>query len=462
MNAKKSKKVLLLASLSTLAVSTAAVMAISFSNESARVRGLGEVVNGSITWSTSSTKSGSGRELSWKSSTASGTEMYLYSYGQYNPFSYEIFDSKKNDAGDYGVFVKSAAGKDGAMFQFQSITSVTIVSCNSQADASYAIFTDSTASGSPVASQTLEYRMSSAEETHTFTSEVAGARYLAIKPTNASYYFGIKSITVTYSCEPGGPSEYNIRKSEDVGYSISASKSSAAAGENVSFSVEVATGYTLNSVSVKKGSEDVTVTGPVAGQYSFIMPAGEVEISASMSGLHHIAFGYGYKTNYLVGESFEKPLVYAYNYGDTTGTEVTSSATASGYNMAVAGEYTVTVSYTDSLSATVTKDYTITVSASSEHSISFAGFDYNIEEEVDVSEFLEDSSVLPTSCAAGDTVTFTLVFKESFQYDFYGPFFQHDPEGSGFYLISSYDSWPNTTWTVEMPDRDVVIMLGYL
>ncbi len=450
MNAKKSKKVLLLASLSTLAVSTAAVMAISFSNESSKVRGLGEVVNGSITWSTSSTKSGSGRELSWKSSTASGTEMYLYSYGQYNPFNYEIFDSKKNDAGDYGVYVKSAAGKDGAMFQFQSITSVTIVSCNSQADASYAIYTDSTASGSPVASQTLEYRMSSAEETHTFTSEVAGARYLAIKPTSASYYFGIKSITVTYSCEPGGASEYNISKSEDVGYAISASKSSAAAGENVSFSVDVATGYTLNSVSVKQGSDDVLVFGPSAGVYSFVMPAGDVEISANLSGLHHIAFGYGYKTQYSLGDTFEKPVVYAYYYGSESGETVTDSAVATGYDMNTAGEQTVAVSYTDLAGATVSKQYTIKViDPSAGYSVSYEAWNGSTAEPLVLSEYLLEGCVLPEKCVGGETLTlvtsnvkagYVVGWVQTTEY-------------------ADFDTSDMVTWTYTMPEYDITVML---
>lgn len=450
MNAKKSKKVLLLASLSALAVSTAAVMAISFSNESSKVRGLGEVVNGSITWSTSSTKSGSGRELSWKSSTASGTEMYLYSYGQYNPFSYEIFDSKKNDAGDYGVYVKSAVGKDGSMFQFQSITSVTIVSCNSQADASYAIYTDSTASGSPVASQTLEYRMSSAEETHTFTSEVAGARYLAIKPTSASYYFGIKSITVTYSCEPGGASEYNISKSEDVGYTISASKSSAAAGENVSFSVDVATGYTLNSVSVKQGSDDVLVFGPSAGVYSFVMPAGDVEISANLSGLHHIAFGYGYKAQYSLGDTFEKPVVYAYYYGSESGETVTDSAVATGYDMNTAGEQIVTVSYTDLAGATVSKQYTIKViDPSAGYSVSYEAWNGSTAEPLVLSEYLLEGCVLPEKCAGGETLTlvtsnvkagYVVGWVQTTEY-------------------ADFDTSDMVTWTYTMPEYDITVML---
>ena len=457
MNAKK--KTLLLLTTSAVAASLVATLAISFNSDTLRARGLGEVVDGSVTWTAAtSEKSGSGAKISWKRQTARGTDMYLYSYEKGTASGQKLYYGGTDYTFDYFLTIKSSAGDAGTRFRFQYITSVTIVCNGSDNGAGYRLYTDESASGSVVATHSV----GTGEDSHTFTSEVAGAKYFTLRPAD-SKWIAITSLTITYSCEPGGPSENNISKSEDVGYTISTSQTTATAGDKVSFSINVATGYTLNGVSVKTipGSEDVTVTGPVAGQYSFIMPTSEVEISADMSGLHHLGFGYGYKTEYQVGESFEKPQVFAYNYGDTVGTDVTASATASGYNMAVAGQYTVTVSYTDSLSATVTKDYTITVSASSEHSISFAGFDYNIEEEVDVSEFLEDSSVLPTSCAAGDTVTFTLVFKESFQYDFYGPFFQHDPEGSGFYLIS-YDPWPNTTWTVEMPDRDVVIMLGYL
>ena len=67
------------------------------------------------------------------------------------------------------------------------------------------------------------------------------------------------------------------------------------------------------------------------------------------------------KTAYTVGDSFVKPAVTAH-YSDNTEADVTSSTTFSGYNMSVAGDYTVTASYTEG-GVTETEDYEITVSA---------------------------------------------------------------------------------------------------
>ena len=69
----------------------------------------------------------------------------------------------------------------------------------------------------------------------------------------------------------------------------------------------------------------------------------------------------GQKTEYTVGDSFEKPTVIA-TYSDASTADVTSSATCSGYDMSTAGNQTVTVSYTEG-STTKTTTYTITVSA---------------------------------------------------------------------------------------------------
>lgn len=66
-------------------------------------------------------------------------------------------------------------------------------------------------------------------------------------------------------------------------------------------------------------------------------------------------------TTYYVGNSFVKPTVKAtYNNGSVA--VVTNTATFSGYNMSVAGNYTVSVSYTEN-GVTKTTSYSITVNA---------------------------------------------------------------------------------------------------
>ena len=69
----------------------------------------------------------------------------------------------------------------------------------------------------------------------------------------------------------------------------------------------------------------------------------------------------GQKLTYTVGDEFSKCTVTAV-YSDGSRTDVSEAATFTGYNMAAAGEQTVTVSYTEG-GVTKTADYTITVTA---------------------------------------------------------------------------------------------------
>lgn len=459
MNAKKSKKVLLLASLSALAVSTAAVIGISFNSDFSKVRGIGEVVNTSVTFSkVNCTKTGSSSKVSWSLLSEKGTNMVLYSVGSASPYSPRLIDTRGlNDS--YGLFVKSEGSDAAPLFRFQYISSVTVVSFQSNDGAQYSIYTDATASGTAVATQTVGAN----EESHTF--DVAGAHYFALKPSNDGKWLAIKSVTINYSCEVGGTGEYSIGASQDVGYTITPSKSSATAGDEVTFSLDIGTGYTLSSVSVKKGSDDVTVSGPVAGEYSFIMPFGDVEISAEVEGLHHIGIGKNSKDEFEVGDSYVKPVVYAYYYGalETPVDVAESDITCTGYNMSAAGNYTVTVSYTDSNSATVTTTYqiTVTVPPVAGFSVSFTAFDYGTESSVDLSSILDlENSILPTSCEEGETLQFTLVFRSDFTPGFYAPAFLHDLDYEGF--VQTGGELPTAVWEVEMPGQNVTIQIGYM
>lgn len=67
------------------------------------------------------------------------------------------------------------------------------------------------------------------------------------------------------------------------------------------------------------------------------------------------------KTEYTVGDTFVKPTITA-TYSDNSQETVTNSATFSGYDLSTAGNYTVTVSYTEGGVARETT-YSITVSA---------------------------------------------------------------------------------------------------
>ena len=71
----------------------------------------------------------------------------------------------------------------------------------------------------------------------------------------------------------------------------------------------------------------------------------------------------GYTTQFTVDDTFVFGGTVTANFSDSTSSNVTSSATFSGYNMTVAGNYTVTVSYTYE-GTTKTQTYQITVSSS--------------------------------------------------------------------------------------------------
>jgi len=77
------------------------------------------------------------------------------------------------------------------------------------------------------------------------------------------------------------------------------------------------------------------------------------------------------KTTYYVGDTFVKPTVTAtFSNGSTS--DVTNSATFSGYNLSNAGSQTVTVSYTNGTTETTT--YSITVTAVTLTSITISGY----------------------------------------------------------------------------------------
>lgn len=108
--------------------------------------------------------------------------------------------------------------------------------------------------------------------------------------------------------------------------------------------------YDLSSYSYFR----IDCSSDVVGTVSKI----DIEISSVTPELESIAVSNA-KTSYLTGASFVKPTVTAtYTTGSTK--DVTNSAVFSGYNMSTAGEYTVSVSYTEN-EITKSTSYGITV-----------------------------------------------------------------------------------------------------
>lgn len=375
MNIMHRKKVTLLAALTTTTM--AVVMAVVFASNGMdlySVRGQSEVVNGSITWNASSQKTvHQSNRVSYHSKTNGGMDLVLYAYGQYDYSNTCMFNSKKSGALDYGIYINASEGSGQSLFQFQGITSVSITTdAGSDSGATFAIYTDSTASGSAVVSETVD----SSEHTYTYTTEVSGAHYLAIKPTHLSYIVKIKSVTVNYSCEPGGGEpvvdEYSISyigMDSDynpiplVGIDESSLVTKAEEGSTVHITPVALSGYQyLGSFESTEYIEDYAEN---AGVISFTMPSANVTLclvtQSSAVTLSSIEAS-GYTTEFTVGDTFAFGGTVTAHYSDSTSANVTASATFSGYDMSTAGNQTVTVSYTEG-GVNKTTTYGISVSS---------------------------------------------------------------------------------------------------
>jgi hypothetical protein len=368
------KKFTLLTAIASTSLMAFAAIALASSNVNLfSARGQGEVVDGSVTWNTSSSKTGKSNRISYTSSTARGTQIVLYSYGQWNPNSNYIFTSKKSESLDYGIFISNEVGSASSLYQFQSITSVSITTAaSSQNGSSFAVYTDATVSGSPVKVQ----EVSASETTYTISTEVAGAHYLAIKPNNTVYSVDIKSVTVNYSCEPGGgepvvdeysisyigmDGEYNPIPLEGIDESSLVTK--AEEGSSVQITPVVLSGYQyLSSFEFTDYIEDYVEN---AGVISFTMPSNNITLclvtQSTAVELSSISITGTYETEFTVGDTFSFGGTVTAHYSNSTSADVTASATFAGYDMSTAGNQTVTVSYTEA-GVTKTASYGITVS----------------------------------------------------------------------------------------------------
>ncbi len=115
------------------------------------------------------------------------------------------------------------------------------------------------------------------------------------------------------------------------------------------FSPSTSTALTTSNASVT-----ITCSGKSTTQAITVNAAAKTLSSISIS---------GYTTSFTLDDTFVFGGTVTANFSDSTSSNVTASATFSGYNMSVAGNYTVTVSYTYS-GTTKTAQYQITVNSS--------------------------------------------------------------------------------------------------
>lgn len=377
MNARKNKKVLL-ASLSVLAVSTAAVMAISLNSEGAfKLRAANEPSSGSVTFNWEDAVSGSGANKTFLGTSQRGGKFYMYSHGA-GTIGTKTFplvasfnkSSTPNSAVEF--FVDSERTET---YEFQNISSLSIcVADSSDSYTSLRIYTDE---------QLAFYNDYSLTIGQTLTvTDVSGASYLKIVPASTGW-IDLSEITINYSCQNDiDNTHYSISYNgidpdtwETIplqGIDTSKLLTSARVNRRVKIKFVTLTDYDFygymfddpdNLLDYDAMEIEFDDTNKIL---SFIMPDLNLSIllATEYTGtlvLDHITVSNPI-TEFNLNDSFSFGGSVTAFYNDSSSADVTASATFSGYNMAVAGEQTVTVSYTEA-GVTKTTTYTITVSS---------------------------------------------------------------------------------------------------
>ena len=176
-------------------------------------------------------------------------------------------------------------------------------------------------------------------------------------------YVWVKSVTVNYNSGPTklttpSPSYDDTTKKVSwsvehaSSYQVKVDSGSYAAGTSPYDVSDLATGVSHTIYVIAKG-DGTNYTDSDAGSTTFTPTAPKVLSSISVS---------GQTTTFEQNDTFVFGGTVTAHYTDSTSSDVTASATFSGYNMATVGNQTVTVSYTLS-GTTKTTTYSITVTA---------------------------------------------------------------------------------------------------
>lgn len=166
---------------------------------------------------------------------------------------------------------------------------------------------------------------------------------LASTPINADERF-----YASWEPQTTPPTEYTITVASATGGTVTADRSTAAAGETVTLTVAPTSGYRLTSL--KYNTTDIDITG---SSYTFVMPSGNVTVQAAFEREEEVTLSgiaattLPAKTSYIAGQTLDLTgLVVTASYSDGSSRTVTDYTTtpASG---AVLGTETgaVAVSY---------------------------------------------------------------------------------------------------------------------
>ena len=141
-------------------------------------------------------------------------------------------------------------------------------------------------------------------------------------------YFDIKTGVISFET----PTYYTISCISATGGSVESKPSTQKAGETVTLTLKPSTGYTVNNVSVKNGSNTVSVSGS-GNTRTFTMPAGNVTVTPSFTETTHTVTVK--RRLYSTGDSSPSYTTIQTINGvgiDTTGTVNTVEATYEDYS----------------------------------------------------------------------------------------------------------------------------------
>ncbi len=155
-----------------------------------------------------------------------------------------------------------------------------------------------------------------------------------------------------------------------------------------SFSPSTSTALSTSNVSVT-----ITYSGKSCSQAITVNAATKTLSSISIS---------GQTTSFTVDDTFSFGGTVTAHFSDSSTSNVTTSATFSGYNMSVAGNYTVTVSYTYG-GTTKTTTYSITVSSSGGGSQTESGSQKIVASAT--TTYYETGSIYPTGSTSTATAS---------------------------------------------------------
>lgn len=378
MNAKKSKKVLLLASLSTLAVSAAAVLAINFGSESAyRAKAASEATSGSVTFNWQNVVSGSSTNKTFLGTSQRGGNFYMYSHGAgtigTSTFPLVASFNKKNVSNSAIEFFTDSARIE--KYEFQNVSSIVLgIASTSDNNVSLRVYSDE---------QHVFYNDYEAVKGESLNiTDITGASYLMITPATDGW-IDISSITINYLCQEDiDNTHYNLSyegldsTTYDVvplvGIDTSKLPTSSRVDRRIKIKFVTLENYECLGFMFDDPDDELDIE-KINPEYdhstnvlSINMPDCDLKILIATKYVGTLVLDNISISNptidFNLNDTFSFDGTVTANYENGDSADVTSSATFSGYDMSVAGEQTVTVSYTEG-EVTKTATYTITVSS---------------------------------------------------------------------------------------------------